>query len=408
MKKVIFVICDGLGDRPIPELNNQTPLEAAKTPNLDHLVQKGISGAMHAVDIGIRPGSDTSHLAIFGYDPYTYYTGRGPFEVAGAGLELKTGDVAFRVNMGTVDENLNVVDRRAGRIDDTSEFADMFNGTKIDGVEFILKSSIGHRVAMIMRGENLSGDISDCDPHIENAKIKLSQPTKDTPEAKRTAEVLNKFLDMTYQRLKDLPTNKKRQEQGLLPANYFLVRGAGIMPEMPSFKQKYNLNSACIAGGALYRGIAKIVGMDVIDLDPQATGKPDSNLKVKVDKLIEIYNDYDFFLLHFKGTDTLGEDGDWQGKKDFIENKIDPALKPLLDLENSLIVVTADHSTPCALKAHSADDVPITIYSQGIRDDDVEHFNERECARGRLGHIQGRHVMPIVIDLMGLASMFGA
>lgn len=406
MKKAILIVCDGLGDRPIKELGGKTPLEYANTPNLDALVQKGISGAMNTVDIGVRPGSDTAHLAIFGYDPQIYYTGRGPFECSGVGMDIKEGDICFRANMGTVDDNLIVIDRRAGRIDDTLEIINALNNTVIDGVEFILKKAVGHRVGFLMRGKGLSPMIKDCDPHKENVKVHIAEPKDDSEEARFTCNVLNKFLEKSHKVLKELDINKRRVKEGKLPANYFLVRGAGNTPKLMPFKDKYNLNAVCIAGGGLYKGIAKLIGMDAPEVKG-ATGKPDSDLTKKIDKLMEIYDKYDFFFIHFKGADTLGEDGDYEGKVKFIE-KIDNAIKPLLNLEDALIVITADHSTPCNLKAHSADDVPVLMYASDIRDDDVMHFNEKECAKGRLGHIKGSHLMPIVIDLMGLAELFGA
>jgi len=406
MQKALLIVCDGLGDRPIAKLNRKTPLEAAKTPNLDKLAQEGISGAMSTIDLGVRPGSDTAHMAILGYDPNVYYTGRGPFEVAGLAMEMEEGDVCFRANMGTVDKDLVIVDRRAGRINDTGVFADMFNGTKIDGVKFVIKKGTGHRLGLIMRGKGLSASITDTDPHQVGVKVYKSKSKDDTKEAKFTARVLNKFMELAYEKLKRLDLNKKRKAEGKLAANYILVRGAGVFPNLPSFKDKYGLKAACIAGAGLYKGVGRLMGMKVIEVKG-ATGKPDSSLSAKIEKAIKIKNKHDFFFIHFKGADSLGEDGDVEGKIKFIE-KIDQAIKPLLKQKDLLVVVTADHSTPCELRNHSGDDVPIVIRSAQVRDDDVEHFNERECFRGRLGQIKGSHLMPIVIDLMGLAEMFGA
>lgn len=406
MKKAILIICDGLGDRPIEALGNRTPLQAAETPNLDKLAQRGISGAMNTVDIGVRPGSDTAHLALFGYDPHVYYNGRGPFETAGIGMEMKKGDICFRANVGTVDKDLVVIDRRAGRIESTQEIVEALNGTIIDGVEFILKKGVGHRLGFIMRGQGLSPNIIDSDPHKENVKIHTPHAKDDSKEAMFTAAVLEKFLDKAHKVMSKLPLNLEREKKGLPLANYILVRGAGITPNLLSFKEKYNLDAVCIAGGGLYKGIGRMVGMDTPNVEG-ATGKPDSDLTKKVEMILKQYDKYNFFFVHFKGADSLGEDGDYEGKKKYIE-KIDKAIAPLLDLKDALIVITADHSTPCALKAHSADDVPVVMSGYGIRDDDVEHFNERECARGRLGHIRGAHLMPLILDMMGLAELFGA
>ena len=406
MEKVIFIVCDGLSDRPILELGRKTPLEAANTPNLDRLTKEGISGVMNTVEIGIRPGSDVAHLSLFGYDPNVYYTGRGPYEVAGVGMNLKKGDVAFRANMGTVGKNLIVVDRRAGRIDSTKEYELLFNHTKIDGVEFLLKQSTGHRIGLLMRGKGLSDKISDSDPHKVGEKIKEIKPLDLSEETAFTANVLNKFLRLTHQKLKNLPSNRERKKQGLPEANYILIRGAGKAPQLPSFYDKYGLKAACVAGAGLYKGIARILGMKILEAEG-ATGKPDTNVNNKIKKVIEEYNNFDFFFVHIKGADPLAEDGNWQGKKEFIE-KIDRALSPLFDLKNALIVVTADHTTACTLKAHTADDVPVVIHGAEVRDDDVETFGERSCAKGRLGHIKGLNLMPIIIDLMGLAQIFGA
>src|SRR3989344_5402750 len=403
MDKVFLIVIDGLGDRPIPAFGRKTPLEAAKTPNLDKLARGGISGVMHTIDIGVRPGSDT---ALFGYDPKTYYTGRGPFEVAGINMEVRPGDVCLRVNMGTVDDNLVVVDRRAGRIDDTNPFAKKFNGTVVDGVKFLVKAGTGHRLGIIMRGKGLSSQISSADPKELGVKLKTVEGLDASKEAKFTARVLNKFLLKVYKEIKDWPLNKQRVKVGKLPANFMLARGAGVYPELPSFFDKYGLKAACIAGAGLYKGVAKILGMEVIDV-PGATGKPDSDVAAKIKKAIKATHKFDFIFVHIKGADTLGEDGNPEGKKAFIE-KVDQAVAPLSKLKKSLVVVTADHSTPCALKNHSADDVPITIFGESVRDDDVEAFGERACAKGRLGRIRGEHLMPIIIDLMGLAQMFGA
>ncbi len=406
MTKVIFIVCDGLGDRPIQDLGGKTPLEAANTPNLDRLAKEGICGLVHTVGIGIRPGSDTSHLGLFGYDPKIYYTGRGPFETAGINMEMKPGDICFRANMGTVDEKMTVIDRRAGRIDDTSEFANLFNGMVVDGVVFLLKKGTGHRVGLIMRGKGLSSKIIDADPHEVGEKVHKVKGTDGSKEADFTAAVLNKFLKLTHEKLKDLPSNKQREKAGKLPANFILVRGAGVFPELPSFEEKYGLKAVCLAGAGLYKGIGKILGMVTPDLKG-ATGKPDSNLKVKIDELKKVYSKFDFFFVHFKGADTLGEDGNCQAKKEFIE-KIDQAIELLTQLKDALIVITADHTTPCELKAHSADPVPVLIWNKSVRTDKVSSFGERDCVQGGLGQLRGVNIMPIIIDLLGRSELYGA
>ncbi len=410
MQKVLFFICDGLPDRPIKELGDKTPLEYAKTPNLDKIAVDGISGMVHTVDIGVRPGSDTAHLSIFGYDPYVYYSGRGPYECAGAGMDVRKGDVAFRANVGTLDENEIVTDRRAGRIESTKELVDFLGKITIDGVEFIMEPSLGHRVGLIARGQGLSPKVSDQDPHKVGVPVHEIKPLDDTPEAKFTAEVLNKFSQLVIEKLKDFPLNQERVKQGKLPANVLLFRGAGSIPEqMLSFKEKYNLRAAFVAGAPMYKGIAKILGMEVIEFAPEdgVTGLPNSNLVNKVNKALAIANDYDIVFVHIKAADSLAEDGNYEGKVKFIE-KIDEAMKPLAESDEHLVVITADHTTSCSLKRHTGDPVMVTIKGEGVRTDDINAFSERECAKGRMGHLRGENLMPIVIDLMGLAELYGA
>lgn len=406
MDKIILLILDGLGDWPIGQFGGKTPLEAANTPNLDELAKRGICGVMDTVDIGIKPGSDAAHLSILGYNPYTEYTGRGPFEAAGIGMEVLPGDVCLRVNMATVDEELAVKDRRVGRIDSTEEYARLLDGTEIDGVKFMLKPGTAYRMGMVMRGKGLSSKISDSDPKLVDQRVKKIKPLDDSIGAKQTAKVLNQFLELAYAKLKDLPSNLQRINEGKLPANYLLTRGAGIYPDMVPFQEKWKMKAVCVAGAGLYKGIARVLGMDVIDA-PGATGTATSDLNAKMRKVIEVLEDYDFVFVHIKGADSLGEDGNCTGKKEFIE-KIDEAVRPLLDLQDTVIAITADHSTPCESLTHSADDVPLVIWAPRGRTDEVSQFGETACFRGRLGRIQGRHLMPILVDKAGRAQKFGA
>jgi len=401
---ILLVIFDGLGDRPIKELEDKTPLEAAHTPNMDFLAKNGITGLMYAVDRGVRPGSDTSHLSIFGYDPYRYYTGRGPFEAAGIGMELLSGDIALRANFGTV-ENGIVIDRRAGRIDDTEQLCNALNGIEIDNVKFLVKKGTGHRAALVLRGKNITWKISDQDPHKENVPLKMVKPLDSSNEAKRTADILNLFSQKAMEILENHPLNAERKRNGLLPANCLLFRGAGIKPEIESFQEKYHMKAACIAGGGLYKGIARVIGMDVVEV-PGATGKGDTNLSAKVKAAIDALKKYDFVFLHIKWTDSLSEDGKFMEKKKFIESA-DTCFEPLTKLTNTLIAITGDHSTPCTLKQHSADPVPILISGPGVRIDDVKNFGERYCAKGGLGIFSGKYLMPEILNITGRSSLFG-
>ena len=406
LKRVVMVICDGLGDRPIPELNNLTPLEAAHTPNLDRLAAEGECGMMHTLGRGHTPGSDTAHLAILGYDIEHCYSGRGPIEVAGLGMKLKSGDVALRGNMGTVKDG-KIIDRRAGRIRVVAPLCEAIDGMKIDGIEFIVKPGTAHRAGVIIRGKGLSDKITDADPHKADAPLREVTPTLSTTEAKKTADVLNKFLARSHQVLSEHPYNKEREAKGELPGNYLLVRGAGQYKEVPSFEQKYGLKPCCIAGGGLYKGVGAYLGMDILDV-PGATALPDTDIEAKFRLAVESLKRYTFVFVHVKAADSLGEDGNFLGKRDFIE-KIDRAVPILLYLPSDVLLVwTADHTTPCEMKAHSADPIPIMFHGQGVRVDDVKTFGERSCARGGLGYITGLDVMPQLENLLGTLHLVGA
>ncbi|MCP5106636.1 MAG: 2,3-bisphosphoglycerate-independent phosphoglycerate mutase [bacterium] len=407
LEKVIILILDGLGDRSIKDFGNKTPLEAADTKNLDKLAEKSECGLMHTLGRGMRPGSDVSHLAVFGYPPEDYYCGRGPIEVGGLGIKLEHGDVALRGNLATVDDDGIIKDRRAGRVLDVDPFTRLVDGMEINGVKFIVKPGTAHRAGIIMRGENLSSNIIDADPHKEGVPIKQVTPTDDSPEASRTAAVLNKFLDESHKILKESEPNIKRINAGEKEANYLLLRGAGQYNKVPTFRERYGLKVCCIAGGGLYKGIGAYLGMDVLKV-PGATGLTETDIEAKFRTALEKLKSFDLAFVHVKGTDSLAHDGDFEGKKRFIE-KIDDAAKIFDQLdENTLLVVTADHSTPCALKDHSADPVPIMFYGSNVRIDGVSAFNETQCGRGGLGFIEGKHLMPQVMNLLGKLPLIGA
>jgi 2,3-bisphosphoglycerate-independent phosphoglycerate mutase len=399
--KHVLIICDGMGDLPIPELANKTPLEAAMTPNLDRMAKNGKSGLISILGPGVRPNSDEAHLALFGYDLKTDYPGRGPIEAAGVGIALEEGDIAIRGNLATVDKDLHVLDRRAGRIEDTSAFIKELDGLKIDGVEFLVKPGTAHRLIIVMRGQGLSDKITNSDVHYvteskvvehwEGLPVNVIQPLDDSPEAKLTAEVLEKFLIKAHEILEANPLNNGRE----FKANYILTRGPGYYKKLLSFAQKWRLrNSCCIAGAGLYKGIGMLTGMDLIEVKG-ATGDVDTDLEAKIMATKEKINDYDFIFLHIKPTDLFGHDGDALGKKNYIE-KIDQAIGGL-DETKATVAITADHSTPCSQKDHSADPVPLLIYHQGIGGDGIEKFGESECRKGSLGTIEGSQFMKIFL-----------
>ncbi|MBE7075246.1 MAG: 2,3-bisphosphoglycerate-independent phosphoglycerate mutase [Clostridiales bacterium] len=408
IKKVLLIVMDGLGDRPVEVLGGKTPLEAANTPNFDALVKKSQCGLMYTLGRGKRPGSDTAHLSILGYPIQEYYNGRGPIEAAGVGIKLKAGDVAFRGNFGTVDSSWNCIDRRAGRITNVAPFAKALDGTIIDGVEFIVKPGSAYRAGVVMRGVGLSANVSDADSHNAGDNIHAVVPKDNTKEAKHTANVLNKFMKYSYEVLDKLPENKKLEEQGKLKANFLLLRGAGKFVTLPKFSQKWGFkNAACIAGGGLYKGIGAFLGMDLINVNG-ANAQVNTNLEGKFNAAINALNEYDFVFLHIKPTDSLAEDGKPIEKREFIE-KIDKYISLLNKVDNeTLIVITADHSTACELKAHTADSVPVMFYCNGIRNDNITKFGERDFAKGSLGILEGKDIMPNILNIMGKLPIIGA
>lgn len=410
MAKALLLIADGLGDRPIEELGNKTPLEVAEKPNLDKLAAEGECGIMDPIAPGVRAGSDTSHLAILGYDPYKYYTGRGPFEAAGIGMDVRQGDVAFRCNFTTVDENMVVTDRRAGRITEgTDQLAAAVNGMEIDGVQVIFKESVAHRGALVLRAPGLGANVTDTDPHHEGAKVaKCEALDPNDNDGAETAKVVNEFVARSYKILKDHPINRERIAQGLNPANIILPRGAGIAPHMESFETEHGLKAACVAETGLIDGVARYVGMEVTNV-PGATGGADSNLIDMAKAIVERLQTFDFVLCNVKGADVGGHDGVPQVKIDMIA-KLDEMVAYLrANLPaDTYIVLTADHSTPCAVKDHSGDPVPIVFWGDGVRTDSCVHFDERSVAMGGVHRIRGIDVMKILTQLMNVQEKFGA
>jgi 2,3-bisphosphoglycerate-independent phosphoglycerate mutase len=408
MKGIIMII-DGMGDRPIKELGYKTPLEAALTPNMDKMAENGICGIMDPIRPGIRAGSDTSHISILGYNPYEVYTGRGPFEAAGVGVDVLPGDIAFRCNFSTVDDKGIITDRRAGRIrDGTQEIAQTVNGMELEeDVQVIFKESTGHRAVLVLRGKGLSDQVSDADPKHEGKNPKKVVALDDTEEAKKTADILNKVVAKSYELLKDHPINIKRIESGENPANIIIPRGAGAVPKVEPFGEKYGLNPVCIAETGLIKGIASIAGMQLIDI-PGATGGIDTNLENIKNGIIETASkDYDFMLINVDGADEAGHDGEMEEKVKFLE-KVDVVIGELMKIEDVYFILTADHSTPISIMDHTGDPVPIVITGPEVRVDDVTKFNERSTSKGGLCRIRGNNIMDILMDLMNRSTKFGA
>lgn len=404
--RLLLIICDGMGDRPASELGGKTPLEYAKTPNFDWFAKNGICGIMDTIAPGVPPGSDTAHLALLGHDPYNVYSGRGPFEAFGIGMEVKPGDVVLRGNFATVDEDLKIVDRRSGRIrKGTKEIAESLNNIKIEGAKIFFAQGTEHRGALVLRGDGLSSQISATDPHStgcypEKAKV-LSQG------AEKTARIINEFSEKAFELLKDHPVNIERKSRGKLPANYILLRGAGTAPHLTSLKDKYGLSSSAIVGVMLVKGVCKALGMETPSVEG-VTGGVDTDMMAKGRAAIKALENHDFVLLHIKACDILGHDGDAKGKVKTIE-RLDEMLGVIKENAKGLCVgITADHSTPVSVRNHSGDPVPLVIYGEGLRKDDIEKYDEISCSKGGLGRIRGKDLLPIMLDLVNRSTMYGA
>ena len=408
-EKVLFLVLDGISDRPCEALDGQTPLAAARTPVLDRLASEGVCGIMDTIAPGIRPGSDTSHLALLGYPPQDYYTGRGPLEAEGTGIHMTAGMIGFRCNFATTDESGLVTDRRAGRISGTEPLARAIReGVDLSalGVGFRFESGAGHRAALALTGEGLGDAVSSNDPKAEGARPLAIRPLSDDPADEKTARACNEFIRQSTDILARHPLNAQRAEEGLPPANLLLIRGAGKMGTLPSFQERYDLSGSVISAATLISGIGKAVGLEHIPV-PGTTGSADSDLDAKVEAVLGELGRKDFVLANIKGADEAGHDGKAVEKRDFIE-VIDAALEPLLALTDTLIIICADHSTPCSVMDHSADPVPVVIRGPGVRVDRVDRFDEVACAEGGLNRIRGRDIMPIILDLINKSHKYGA
>ncbi|MFO8109995.1 MAG: 2,3-bisphosphoglycerate-independent phosphoglycerate mutase [Thermoplasmata archaeon] len=405
VSRIVMMILDGIGDRPVKELGGKTPLEKANTPNLDRYAKEGVNGIMDTIAPGIVPGSDTGHLALLGYDPYEVYTGRGPFEASGLGMELRKGQVVFRCNFGTLEDGM-VVDRRAGRIKrGTDSLAEAVNDMDFD-VDFIFKESVEHRAVLIFNDRSLGSSVSDVDPHEEDIPLKSSEALDGSNSSKRTAELINKFTEKTIDVLSEHPVNLKRKEKGSPPANVILSRGAGSVPDMKPLRDIKGIKSAAIAGIPLVRGVCELAGMDIIQVGG-ATGGLDTDIGSIISAVVENIDDYDFILVNVKGPDISGHDGDYEAKVDFIE-RIDSALPVLDSIENTYFAFTGDHSTPITVKNHSGDPLPLVIYGDEVRIDNVVSYGERTCAAGGLGRLKGSDLLNVLMDLANRAEKFGA
>jgi len=412
--RAVLVIADGMADRPLNELDWKTPLEAAHKPSLNQIAKTGVCGIMDPISPGLPPGSDTATLALLGYNALKVYSGRGAFEAIGSDVNVLPDDVAFRCNFATVDDNLVVLDRRAGRIsnEDASKLAKSLQKIKLENhsdAVFLFKSTIQHRAALVIRGPRLSTAVSDSDPEKIGEKISEIKPLDESPEARLTAEILKELMQKFHEVLKQHPVNKERIKRGLPPANIILCRGAGTIPNIKSLSQIYDINAACIGATPLIRGVCKAAGMKLIDVK-DATGTPQTDFMAKAKATVQALKTNDFVLLHVKATDVASHDGNIKQKIELIE-KIDSMLSYVLnniDLGSTYLAVTADHTTSSITRNHEGDPVPIAITGPYVRRDDVEEYDERACAKGGLNRIRGMDLMPILMNLIGKTEKFGA
>jgi 2,3-bisphosphoglycerate-independent phosphoglycerate mutase len=386
--KIVLLVMDGLGGLPM-QPGGPTELEAANTPNFDKLAGEGITGLHQPITVGITPGSGPAHLALFGYDPLKYQVGRGVLSGLGIGFDLKPNDVAARGNFCTLDEDGLVADRRAGRIptEKNKELCDLLREIELPNVEVFVQTVKEYRFLLVFRGEGLSGELADTDP--QEVGEKPLEPRALTDEAKKTAGLLNQFIVQARQKL----TNHH-------PANMILLRGFSKPPDWPLFGDIFGLRPAAIAAYPMYRGVAKLVGMDVLQ-----TG---TEFEDEFQTLEDHWDEYDFFFLHMKPIDSAGEDGDFDRKVRLIE-QVDALVPRLMKLEPDVLIVTGDHSTPARLKYHSWHPVPVLLWSKYCRTDRVQKFGERDCIAGGLGpRFPAVNLMPLAMANAQRLKKFGA
>lgn len=427
MKKLLYVILDGLGDLPIKDLSGKTPLEAAKTPNMDKLASQGRQGFVYTVGEGIAPESDIGVISILGYDAHKYYTGRGPLESYAEGLEVEDGDLAYRVNFATKSAaNNRIIDRRVGRNLTTEEAAELAKevNTKVKltsaPASFIFKNTIGHRGVLVIKanGAKLSAEVTNTDPaygkegvfgvakeKFENIALEC-EPTpecKDSKEARQSALLTNEFVRKSAVVLNDSPVNKKRVSEGKMAGNLILTRDAGDrLPKFPNICQKYNKRFGCFVEMPVERGIALLTGMEIVSL-PLPSGDLKEDYILRSNKALDSLKDFDCLYIHIKGPDEPAHDGDFKKKLESIE-LIDRyffgGVLSGLDMANTIIAITADHSTPCAMKAHSADPVPLLVAGGETAPDGLKAFGESESKKGSLGKLIGTDIVPYLMKFL--------
>ncbi|MDZ4769802.1 MAG: 2,3-bisphosphoglycerate-independent phosphoglycerate mutase [Chloroflexota bacterium] len=388
--KIILLVMDGLGGLPMAQ-GGPTELESAETPNMDRLAKEGCVGLSIPVARGIAPGSGPAHLGMFGYDPLVYDIGRGVLEAIGIGLTVGDGDVAVRGNFCTVDGSGVITDRRAGRIptEEGARRVELLRDIQIDGLKIDIRVGEDYRFAMVLHGDNLSDQIADTDP--QQTGVPTLPARAESPEAERTAILVNQWLAAARERLRDHA-----------PANMCTLRGFAKDPNLPKYSDVYKLRAGCVAVYPMYKGVARLVGMETVETHH------DDSIAQEFVTVASVWDQYDFIFCHVKPTDSRGEDGDFDGKIKVIE-AVDAALPTLIDLKPSVLIITGDHSTPAKLRAHSWHPVPTLLWAPETHmSDRVESFGERECINGGLGQFVAADLMAMALAHAGRLVKYGA
>ncbi|NQT46715.1 MAG: 2,3-bisphosphoglycerate-independent phosphoglycerate mutase [Candidatus Omnitrophica bacterium] len=426
-KKLLYIVLDGLGDLPIKELGDKTPLEAAAIPNMDKLAKTAKMGVVHTVGKGIAPESDVAVISILGYDAHKSYTGRGPLESFAENLDIEDGDLAYRVNFATKDPNSDrIIDRRVGRNLSTEEATalakEINEKVKLESVpaSFVFKNTIGHRGILLIKkkGGRLSAEVTNTDPAYDREgvfgvakerfepialKCKPTEGHEDSQEAREAAALTNEFVEKSHKVLQASVVNNKRAAEGKQIGNLILARDGGDgLPKFEPMSKKYSMKFGCFVEMPVEKGIALLTGMEIVSI-PLPTGVAEKDYPLRADKVIEAMKAYDALYIHLKGPDEPAHDGDYQKKRRSIE-EIDKYffgnLLDKVDLDNTLIAVTADHSTPCKMKAHSGDPVPLFVAGCGIASDGLDSFGESNAKKGSLGELMGLELMGLFVKLM--------
>jgi len=385
--KIVLLVADGLGGLALAA-GGLTELETAATPNLDALARRGVSGSMYPIARGITPGSGPGHLGLFGYDPVKHLIGRGALEATGVGFKLEQNDVAVRCNFCTLDAQGNITDRRAGRIptEESAPLAVKLRQVTIPGVEVFVEPVKEHRFVVVFRGEGLGDDVEDTDP--QRTGVPPLQPVAHDDDSRKTAAVARQFVEQARKLLADQPK-----------ANGATMRGFSKKPDIPTYEEVYGVRAAAIAVYPMYKGLAQLVGMEIV-------GRPNT-LDEEIDVLEQAWGDYDFFFVHFKYTDSRGEDGDFDAKVKATE-EFDAIVPRVTALRPTVLVVTGDHSTPAKLASHSWHAVPTLLVAEDSRRDQCEVFGETEALKGALGHFPAVELMPLALAHAGRLGKFGA